>query len=383
MVEEGHYKGGSPASGYELVKSGRINKRKHELYDLKIMEAEAATVCRIYDLYTGQGYGVQKIANYLNENGFPNRDGRKWSRNSIRNILHNQTYTGVLRSGSSHSDLIPELQIITETQFARAQEIFHQRNEQKANQPRVPINMRGQSLLNGNVFCGHCGARLNLTTRKRIRRHVDGTEKITHRISYICYGKSRKVTDCDGQTTYVQSTLDKIVDQIVREIFQRMKGIPKSELIAARYDREIAQQKLHFAEVRKSYAKAAEELTLLKAEVVKALQGESSFSPKVLASLVEEAEAKEAEQKEICEAAEQAVREAERSQENLCARYDELISWAELYDKAGTETKKMIVNSLIRRVNVYRGYHLELEFSFDLRQFFLGLDAELPTRATA
>lgn len=295
MVEEGHYKGGSPAFGYELVKSGRINKRKHELYDLKVMEAEAATVCRIYDLYTGQGYGVQKIANYLNENGFPNRDGRKWSRNSIRNILHNQTYTGVLRSGSSHSDLIPELQIITETQFARAQEIFYQRNEQKASQPRVPINMRGQSLLNGNVFCGHCGARLNLTTRKRIRHHVDGTEKITHRISYVCYGKSRRVTDCDGQTTYVQSTLDRIVDQIVREIFQRMKGIPKSELIAARYDREIAQQKLHLAEIRKNYAKAAEELALLKAEVVKALRGESSFSPKVLASLVEEAEAKEAE----------------------------------------------------------------------------------------
>ena len=34
LVEEGHFKGGSAPYGYDLVKSGRINKRKHELYEL-------------------------------------------------------------------------------------------------------------------------------------------------------------------------------------------------------------------------------------------------------------------------------------------------------------------------------------------------------------
>lgn len=122
MVEEGHYKGGSPAFGYELVKSGRINKRKHELYDLKINEAEAAAVQLIYDLYTRQGYGVLKIANYLTERGYANRKGGRWSHNSIRNILHNPTYMGVLRSGESRSPILPELQIVTPEQYARAQE---------------------------------------------------------------------------------------------------------------------------------------------------------------------------------------------------------------------------------------------------------------------
>jgi len=383
MVEEGHYKGGSPAFGYELVKSGRVNKCKHELYDLKINETEAATVCQIYDLYIRQGYGVQKIANYLNEHGFSNRSGGKWSHNSIRNILHNQTYTGILRSGESRSALLPELQIITEEQFTRAQDIFQQRKEQKSNYPRVPINMRGNSLLNGNVFCGHCGARLNLSTRKRVRYHADGTEKITHRICYVCYGKSRKLTECTGQTTYVQSTLDGIVDHIVRDIFQQMKGIPKSELIAARYNREITQQKIHLTEVNKSYSKAIEELALLKSEVVKVIKGDSKFSPQMLAALIDEAEINVAHQKEICDAAEQAVRDAELSQKNTCDRYDEIISWAELYDNASIQAKKMIVNSLIRRVDVFQGYRLEIEFNFDIRQFFLGLDMKLPNRASA
>ena len=44
LVEEGHFKGGSAPYGYDLVKSGRINKRKHELYELHVNEREAAVV---------------------------------------------------------------------------------------------------------------------------------------------------------------------------------------------------------------------------------------------------------------------------------------------------------------------------------------------------
>ena len=47
---------------------------------------------------------------------------------------------------------------------------------------------------------------------------------------------------------------------------------------------------------------------------------------------------------------------------------------AKLYDNASHETKKMIVNSLIKRVDVYEGYKLKVEFNFDLSQFFYGLD---------
>lgn len=346
MVEEGHYKGGSPAFGYELVKSGRINKRKHELYDLKINEAEAATVQLIYDLYIRQGYGVQKIANYLTERGYANRKGGRWSHNSIRNILHNTTYMGVLRSGESRSPILPELQIVTPEQYARAQEIFRQRNEQRANQHRVPINMRGHSLLNGNVFCGHCGARLNLTT-------------------------------------YVQETLDKIVDAVVKDVFRQMTGIPKSELIAAQYAHEIEQNKVHLAEVNGRYAEVAEKASILKAEVVKSIQGKSAFSPQMLSKLIEEAETEATECEEIRDAAERAVHDSELLLKNICARYDEIISWAELYDNASMEAKKMIVNSLIQRVNVFKGYRLEIEFNFDLRQFFAGLDKELPKNISA
>ena len=55
--------------------------------------------------------------------------------------------------------------------------------------------------------------------------------------------------------------------------------------------------------------------------------------------------------------------------------YEELISFSDLYDSASFEAKKMIVNQLIRRVDVYRGYQLNITFNFDLTPYIEGDDA--------
>lgn len=101
LVEAGHFKGGIAAFGYDLVKSGRVNKRKHELYDLKINETEALVVKIIFDKYTQEGYGAHRITTWLNNNGYRARTGKMWHEATIRGILRNLTYTGVLRSGES------------------------------------------------------------------------------------------------------------------------------------------------------------------------------------------------------------------------------------------------------------------------------------------
>ena len=55
-----------------------------------------------------------------------------------------------------------------------------------------------------------------------------------------------------------------------------------------------------------------------------------------------------------------------------CDFYDELISYADLYDSANFEAKKMVVNQLIRRVDVYRGYQINISFNFDLTPYIEG-----------
>lgn len=52
-----------------------------------------------------------------------------------------------------------------------------------------------------------------------------------------------------------------------------------------------------------------------------------------------------------------------------------IFSWAEMYDAAGLEAKKMIISCLIKRVEVYRGYKVQIKFNTNYQQF--GLGAEL------
>ena len=374
LVESGGFKGGLAPYGYDLVKSGRFNKRKHELYDLVVNETEAAVVRIIFDKYVHEGFGAQRIATYLNKQGYRARTGKMWHHASIRGIICNLTYTGVLRCGESRSQELPHLQIISPELFEAAQHIRTSRANSAEQERHIPLNTRGNSLLAGNVYCGHCGSRLTLTTNGKAYPCKDDPNRVVKRVRYICYGKTRKQTDCDGQTGYTAHILDGIIDKLVCQIFERMKAIPKSEIVSARYREKMEQRKSLFHSVRSEYVKAAADLETLKGEVIKTIRGESSFSKELLNSLIAEAEAKCKELQENLEAAQAAYDEGQAVMASLNTQYNDIISWAEMYDTASIEAKKMIVSCLIKRVDVYRDYKLHIDFNIDFAQFCEGLD---------
>ncbi len=306
--------------------------------------------------------------------GYRARSGKNWHHASIRGIICNLTYTGVLRSGDSRSQVLPHLQIIPPELFEAAQAIRTTRANSAEQERRIPLNTRGNSLLAGNVFCGHCGSRLSLTTNGKAYPCKDDPNRIVKRVRYICYGKTRKQTECDGQTGYTAHTLDGIIDKVVRQIFERMKAIPKSEVVNIRYKEKMEERKALLQSVRAEYAKAAGELEMFRAEVIKSLRGESSFSQSLLNSLIADAETKCLEVQRNMEAAQAAYDEGKAVLATLNAQYDDIITWSEMYDTASIEAKKMIVSCLISRVEVYRDYKLHIDFKIDFEQFSGGLD---------
>ena len=127
------------------------------------------------------------------------------------------------------------------------------------------------------VFCVHCGSRLVLTTNGRAYSCKEDAHRIVKRVRYICYGRTRKQTECDGQTGYTAHILDGIIDKVVRQIFERMRAIPKSEIVNIRYREKMEERKALLKSAKSDYAKAAAELDTLRAEVIKSLRGESAF----------------------------------------------------------------------------------------------------------
>ena len=189
-----------------------------------------------------------------------------------------------------------------------------------------------------------------------------------------CYGKLRKQTDCTGQTGYTMHILDEIIDKMVRQIFSRLRGIPKEQLITSRYAKETAERKNHLQALQAERDKAEKDLLALKTEILAVIKGESAFPKDTLAEMIAAQEKKHTELETLCE---EASAELERNAElmaNVSQLYEELISYADLYDSASFEAKKMIVSQLIRRVEVYRGYQIHVDFNFDLAQYLENSD---------
>lgn len=152
----------------------------------------------------------------------------------------------------------------------------------------VPLNTRGQSLLVGNVFCGHCGGRLTLTTsgRKRIRK--DGTLHREIRARYQCHYNVRHPGECDGQSGYGVTKLDDIVNKIVRMQLERIKNEPPQDLIQRQSAKEIELARAKLKMAQEQLHQKQEEYETLRAETVKVLQGKSRLNVDLLNSLVDE-----------------------------------------------------------------------------------------------
>ena len=150
-------------------------------------------------------------------------------------------------------------------------------SEQSGTRPAV--------ILQNDVGNAH-SPRLALTTSRKWRKLSDGTLDDTLRIRYTCYGKLRKQTDCTGQTGYTMHILDEIIDKMVRQIFSRLRGIPKEQLITSRYAKETAERKNHLQALQTECDKAEKDLLALKAEILAVIKGESAFPKDTLAEMI-------------------------------------------------------------------------------------------------
>lgn len=374
VTEECRFRGGIAPYGYKLVPSGIYNKRKHEVLKLVIDEEEAQVVRLMYDLCIGSGYGRFKIAMFLNENGIKTRDGKNWHEASVGRILHSILYTGVLRNGDVQSRIIPELQIITPETFRLAQELMDQRTNEAKEQRTMPRNTRGQSLLSGNVFCGHCGGRLTLTTNGTVRVNADGERIGRKRIRYVCYNKTRKRQECNGQTGYTMHILDKLVTDVLHEVFSRMQAVKEEEIVSRTHRSAVVSLKKRLTAAKNECAKATKEYESLKVEIIKAVQGESAFPTDVLSEMVNNARTKMLEANEALTALNEEMAESESKCDRIRADYHRILQWAEMFDSSDMEVKKMIAGYIIKRVDVHSDYRLHIEFNMNFAQFELGLE---------
>ena len=388
MVEEGRFRGGKTPYGYRLEKSGILNKRKREVNKLVIDDAEAEVIRMMFDLCVSSGYGKFRLAHFLNDHGIRNRKGETWHDATVGAILHNPLYMGILRSGETYSEPFEELQIIKPELFQMAQSLMSERTNANKEYRTMPLNTTGQSLLSGNVYCGHCGGRLTLTTNGKVYRQADGTPVKKKRIRYVCYNKTRHRAECDGQTGYTMHILDSVIETILHQVFDKMKCTSSDMIIGGACQKQMALLRSDLQRVKAENTKANKEYESLKAEVLKAVQGKSVLPMEVLNEVLSETRQKVLDTSHRMTELTMELENESAKVEQMEAEFNRIATWSEIFDSSDIATKKMICGYIIKRVTVYRDYQISVDLNINVEQFLNGIDStaqedDIVTIATA
>jgi hypothetical protein len=296
-----------------------------------------------------------------------------WSlvKDSINTSGTTSLVTTILSGGGVQSQVIPELQIIPNELFDRAQEILSERSTDY-NDRRVPLNTRGSALLAGNIFCGHCDGRLTITTNGKKYFRKDGDVTITPRTRYVCYNKTRHPERCSGQTGYTVSKLDGVVEKVLESVFAKIKEQPGEQIITAQYNEHIAACKLNLEQAQAALGSELKTLSTLEGELIKVIQGTSKIKPEMLNKKHDEAERSVAQKRVAVEKFQQELDNNQEMMKSVKRQYNEILSWADMFTTSPMEVKKMIVAQLMSAVRVSRDYEIEIDFKISERQ--LGLE---------
>jgi len=374
MVLEGRFRGGKTPYGYRLEKSGILNKRKQEVNRLVIDDEEAEVIRMMFDLCVSSGYGKFRLAHFLNDHGIRNRKGETWHDATIGAILHNPLYKGILRSGETYSEPFEELQIIKPEFFDMAQALMRERTNEQKECRTLPLNTTGQSLLSGNVFCGHCGGRLTLTTNGKVYRQADGTCLKKKRIRYVCYNKTRHRAECSGQTGYTMHILDGMVTEVLHQIFDRMKAVREDEIVSRTQMNVTADVKNQLTAAKREFTRATREYDAVKSKLMAIIRGESNLPESVISEMAEDAKKKMMAASEKVSALNAEMEQSNSRTNEIRRDYQSIMKWSEIFDSSDVAVKKMVAGYLIKKISVYSGYRLHIEFNINFAQFELGLD---------
>ena len=371
MVEEGRYRGGPIPYGYRIEKQGRINRKGYEVHEIVIDEFEADIVRQMFFKVINEGYGIRRIAGWLNEQGVKPRNSEIWINTSIQRILRNVIYLGVLKSGATITDIFQHLQIIDIDTFDRVQKILDERKNCYNDENTVPLQTKGKSLLSGNLFCGHCGLRMVQTSNTKTNKRADGSKKSYTRLYYKCFGKSR-FKKCDGQTTYAVRRVDECVETLIRNIFERAKSVPSGVIMKD----HVGVLKRRQEAAQKELGKKKSDMAKLEGELLNVITGQSVLSREMLNNVMEKT-------KNEINAASEVLNDCtlKLEQESQTARafkqnYDNLITWADLFDTASHEEKRMILSRLIKRIDIFKDSSFKIEFAVSYQDLFENLFEE-------
>ena len=202
----------------------------------------AITVRKIFEL-AANGMGVTTIVRYLNEKGIPtpiqyarsngltgnydNGNG-SWNSRSVKYILTNRTYTGMLVQGKEKRTIMGTHEALVDGKtFELIQKPFHVKAFNIA-----PKEQSAENILKGKVICGCCGGKMQ---RKRGSNHADWH-------FFTCITKNRLgAGHCTGMYVREEDIFSATYHQLKLYVDEHFISVPKYRQQIRQFEEQIEQ----------------------------------------------------------------------------------------------------------------------------------------------
>ena len=394
LVQKGKFMGGKAPYGYKLELSGEVSKHGRALHHLVVVPEQAEVVKYIYELSLHKEFGAAKIARILNEHEvYKNRAPRDiWKSGTIVSILTNPVYAGYTAykrrervDGRYHrldsKDWIfaekpdTEIAIIDENMWNQVQDTRKQRADKyikSLENQNVTVIRRNSGMLAliDVLHCGYCGRKMTNGSKYNYWTIKDTGERRTSKIAiYKCPNawngiphEKTKQYRADQIESVVFEALAEYIGKLqenedvftqIEENQSRQKAVKQSELDKEQSELENIQQKI----------------SVMENNIPNAMTGDYPLSLEELAGIIRKHKELEQKHKRIVEERKAELDAMKVSMDDWENIRSKIPTWQDVFWKADTTTKRVLVNKLIERIDITKD-SVNIRFKINLNDFF-------------
>ena len=373
MVEEGKYTGGTVPFGYRLVPGDDIGKNGRIMKKIVVVPGEAEIVKLIFQKTTDEGTGSYVMASMLNSMGIKTHKGAKFAPNTVNRILRNPLYCGFFFRGGVLSTRVSELQFIDDSVYNEAQRILEGRAYKNKQKEKVANHTKATALLGGNVFCGNCGQRMNITCHTYTYITAAGEKHFRRYSRYMCAGKVMCRNQCTGQGTFSVRNVDSMIEDHLQSLLSDNNDTGQEEMLETNYCSVVNSMNQRINDLKQEQEAISGKLRIMYAEVADSISGISEYSPEVLSEAISRARERQAEVKEDLNRLLIEVSDTKQLKASIGYRFAEYKRLLKRFfeDKVSLEEKRMIVNKLFAKVVIQRGKKDQYDIQYHMRNDYV------------
>ncbi len=173
--------------------------------------------------------------------------------------------------------------------------------------------------------------------------------------------------------TYRAEVVDKVIDEILRGIFERARAVNEQELVKREVQASKSQQQQKLKQAKQDYAKATKEYAKWESLMLDSIEGTCVFTPEQVKGRMDKIHENMTELSASITELERNAVEADARAQEIMMHHERLVTWADMYQDASPEEKKVVASYIIKAVTLTRDYGIQVEFNISEAQYLNGM----------